>query len=41
MHNTLKKVIKADGTLQLAVLAGDFLLSRAFSAAVSLDNIEV
>lgn len=34
-------VSKADATLQLAVLAGDFLLFRAFSAAVSLDNTEV
>jgi geranylgeranyl pyrophosphate synthase len=41
IHNTFKTISKADATLQLAVLAGDFLLFRAFTAAVSLDNTEV
>nr|CAB3480259.1 unnamed protein product [Digitaria exilis] len=41
LNFTVGKKSKADASLQLAVLAGDFLLFRAFSAAVSLDNNEV
>jgi hypothetical protein len=39
--SAFQAISKTDAILQLAVLAGDFLLFRAFSAAGSLDNTEV
>uniref|UniRef100_A0A453N0B1 Uncharacterized protein n=1 Tax=Aegilops tauschii subsp. strangulata TaxID=200361 RepID=A0A453N0B1_AEGTS len=41
IYGAFQTIRKTDAILQLAALAGDFLLFRAFSAAGSLENTEV